>query len=387
MIKRVIGKAKRLAAPFITTNKKGKLENISIPFDNYDRIVVMETTFGWDSIMKQTPQQLALHFDRDTLVLYHSAKEEYKNAEKYIRIKENLYVLNLDLYRKFIIKKVSQYSEKYLAVFSTDPLSMEIVATYADFGFKIIFEYVDDLNPALCSGPVFGKLKKKFDYMLQTKAHTVCTATRLYESVKDKVPSILVTNGCDYEHFKAQDYPLPEDMKPLKGKRIVGYYGALASWMDYELLKKLSEDGSFEIVLLGVSYDGTLEKSGIAALEHIYCLGKKSYEELPHYAANFDVCIIPFLCNEITMATSPVKLFEYMAAEKPIVTTNLPECKKYKSVITAEDHLEFLSAVKDCLENTGDEKRALLRSEALENTWDMKCCTILDFMKGGPCHD
>lgn len=380
MIKRAIGKAKRLAAPYVTADKKGKFAGIGIPFDSFRRIVVMETTFGWESIMKQTPQQLALHFGSDTLVLYHSAKDSYGNKEKYFKAKDNLYILNLDLYRKYLFEKTKAYNEKYLMVFSTDPLPLSRVKTYVKNDFCIIHEYVDDLNPSLCSGPVFGRLKKKFEYMVENGVRTVCTASRLYEGIKDSVPAALITNGCDYEHFKAAYYPVPDDMKFSSGKPVVGYYGAMASWMDYSLLEKLAECGKYEVVLIGVSYDGTLEKSGILSNDSIHFLGKKSYGDLPGYSSNFDVCIIPFLCNDITKSTSPVKLFEYMAAEKPIVTTDLPECRKYKSVSVAENHNSFLTLVEDAANNTNDEKRAKLRREALENTWDCKCRAILDFM-------
>ncbi len=59
-----------------------------------------------------------------------------------------------------------------------------------------------------------------------------------------------------------------------------------------------------------------------------------------------DVMIIPFVLNEITSSTSPVKLFEYMAMKKPIVTTDMLECRKYKSVLIGKNYEDFIKKIR-----------------------------------------
>jgi len=54
---------------------------------------------------------------------------------------------------------------------------------------------------------------------------------------------------------------------------------------------------------------------------------------LKYYLRRFDVATIPFQVNRVTNSTSPVKLFEYMAGGKPIVTTDMKECRKFQSVL------------------------------------------------------
>lgn len=380
MIKRALNKAKRLIAPYITFNKKERFEKAAIPFEDCQRLIVIETTFGWDGIMRQRPQQIASCYPKGTLVLYHSAKDSYGNKDSIKKIKDGLYVLNLDLYRDILTDATRNIKKRFLTVYSTDPVSMNVVKKYETAGFRLIYEYVDDLDPTLSGKRVFKKLRKKHCHMMDNKVLTVCTATRLYDNVKDLTHALLVTNGCDYEHFKVREHSCPSDMIIGSNKPVLGYYGAVASWMDFDILKKLAESGKYEIVLLGVDYDGSFGKSGISNCENISFLGRKSYDELPSYAAYFDVCMIPFLKNSITKATSPVKLFEYMAAEKPIVTTDLDECLKYESVICASGADEFLKAVERAYAlRDNAEYKALLRKEATENSWDKKCKMIIEF--------
>jgi len=380
MFKRIINKIKRTVVPYVTFNKNEKFSSLGIDFTSYKNVIVLETTFGWEGIMMQRPQQIAASFGEDTLVFYHSAKDKYANAPHCNKITDNLYVLNLDVYRDSLIKTSAVCKNRYIIVYSTDPTPITTVEKYTANGYKPLYEYVDDLSPELSSPRVYKKLLAKYDYMLRNKVLTVCTATKLLGNISGKTKATLITNGCDYEHFKAAEYPLPADMSFSSQKPIIGYYGAVAEWMDYELLEKIAKTDKYEIVLLGISYDGSFERSGLDKYENIHFLGKKAYDILPSYAAHFDVCMIPFVISDLTASTSPVKLFEYMAAEKPIVTTDLAECKKYKSVMCAKNHDDFIALLEEALSlSTDAEHKSKLKEEALANTWESKCKDILNF--------
>ena len=134
-------------------------------------------------------------------------------------------------------------------------------------------------------------------------------------------------------------------------------------------------------MLIGIKYDETLDKSDILKLDNVHYLGKVAYDELPAYSSFFDVSIIPFIINDITLSTSPVKVFEYMASEKPIVTTDLPECRKYKSILTSKDHQEFINNLDKAIKLIEDEKYMdTLRDDALNNTWESKCNEMISFV-------
>ena len=144
-----------------------------------------------------------------------------------------------------------------------------------------------------------------------------------------------------------------------KGQPVIGYYGALAKWFDYDLLKKIDQENKYQVVLFGIKYDDSYDKSGADQWKNVHFCGSRPYEILQNYAARMDVLTIPFLINDITKATSPFKLFEYMALNK-----------------------EFLEQLdKAILLKTDETYKALLDKEALENTWEEKARTILEQLK------
>ena len=135
---------------------------------------------------------------------------------------------------------------------------------------------------------------------------------------------------------------------------------------------------NYDIVLIGPNYDGSIGEHNIKRFKNLHVLGPKNYTDLPSYLYYFDVAIIPFKINKITQSTSPIKLFEYMAGGKPIVTTALHECKKYKSVLWAKEYEEFVSQIDRALLLKQDHYcQSILKQEALANTWDTRVESIV----------
>lgn len=115
--------------------------------------------------------------------------------------------------------------------------------------------------------------------------------------------------------------------------------------------------------------------------KNIFFLGPIDYKVLKNYAAKCDVLTIPFKINNITKATNPVKLFEYMALHKPIVTTDMNECRKYKSVLIGSDHNDFLAKLENALTlSNNSDYLNLLDSEAKENDWSEKAARIIELI-------
>ncbi len=353
-----------------------------IDFLSFSKIILFESNFGWNKIMKQRPQQIAENLPKSTLMIYHSSEDEdFDNKEKIKKVKNNLYIIDLGLYINKIYENLANYKDKYLMIYSTDYMPLSKIKFYKENGFKIIYEYVDDIDEKLCGKNIYKELLNRHNKLIQDeKTLITCTADKLYKeaiknSISDKNIS-LITNGVDYNFFKNDSLPIPNDLKKIKKeyKYVIGYYGALASWFDYELIEKLSKNKNYAIVLIGADYDFTLEKSNVLKNKNVFYLGRKKYEELPAYGKNFDVCTIPFVINDITLSTSPVKVFEYMALEKPIVTTDLPECRKYESVIIAKNHEEFIDKIEFACNKLllNEEYKEVLRKEAKENDWSIK---------------
>lgn len=367
-----------------TKSKTQKLFDDLININEFDTIIVFENNFGWNKIMKQRPQQIAEHIPQKTLMFYHSdVDNEYNTKQRITKLKDNIILLDLGYYRTEMFEFLANHYNKYLMVYSTDYIPYERIKMYEEYGYELIYEYVDDINRELSGEEMYNILTERHTMILKDNPNIICTATKLYDQIEKKDNCILISNGGDYEHFKSNEHSIPNELLELKNKHkyLVCYYGALASWFDYALIKKIATDEEIGIILIGQDYDSTLEKSGILEHKNIYYLGKKNYEDLPKYGHNIDTFMIPFVINEITNSTSPVKLFEYMAMGKPIVTTNLPECRKYESVLCSKDEEEFIKNIYKSFELSDNKKYLkLLEQEAKENTWDSKAKEMINFI-------
>jgi glycosyltransferase involved in cell wall biosynthesis len=231
-------------------------------------------------------------------------------------------------------------------------------------------------------------------HLVKTADLCVATATKLFEEMKAQRPdALLCPNGADYPFFSsARDrscLPAPSDLRQLveTGRPIVGYHGALARWFDYELLWRVSRARpQWQFVLIGPDYDSSLLPSGVTALPNVYWLGSRAYSTLNAYLAYFDVAMIPFKLNQITASTSPIKLFEYMAAGKPVVSTALPECARYPVVLVAKGQEAFVAQLGQALHLRDDPGYLrLLDRTARENSWERRAKQVIAALESASC--
>lgn len=363
---------------------------------NYDAIVLFHTNFGWNIEMKQRPQHIAKSLaSKNVLYLYKSDIIQDKDVFSLKQEGENLYLLNLGNWAMSeaffeIISKIN--IPKFVHVYATclHGVGYEVIKKYIQIGFKVIYDFVDEFSEHLSGVPVTESILNAHRMLLENKENVlvISTAEKLQEVVNEirgEKNSILAPNGVNLEDFKIETKEIPEKLKPVlaKGKPIIGYFGALARWFDYELIEKLAKDRpQYEIVLLGIKYDGSYEKSNLNSLGNVNYMGTVEHSQLINYARYFNVSTIPFKVNDITEATSPVKLFEYMAIGKPIVTTNLRECRKYKSCKIGKNHDEFINYIDDAINYLSMDKEynELILKESQENTWDNRAEKIKDAM-------
>ncbi|MFZ0219282.1 MAG: glycosyltransferase [Candidatus Aquirickettsiella sp.] len=180
------------------------------------------------------------------------------------------------------------------------------------------------------------------------------------------------TNGC-----KPIDFP-------CYAHKTIGYYGALAEWVDYSLLDKLCLGfPNSQLLLIGPCRETYPEYKQLTTLvekhNNLFYLGLKKYTELVNYAHYFDVGIIPHVAKHtVTQASSQVKLYEYMHVGIPIVTSDIPDCRQYQSAQIAKSHDEFLALVHRSLNmQKEDPYFKMMKKEAEENTWQVRASCVL----------
>lgn len=384
---------------FIENKKVEKLLDNVINSNSYDRIILWRSNFGWDVPLFQRPQHISLNLSKQNCLVFYEITFFTDRVKSVKQANDNLVLINLEnsrvranLYNKLLKAK----KPKFVQIYSTDwNMKLDEMKEYIKNGFKIIYEYIDEINPILSgTKEIPENIKEKYNYMLQdTKnVYVVVTADKLKEDILSKRGDknlVFACNGVDYEHYKNIDteFKFDDDFNKilLENKPIIGYYGAMAVWFDYDLIKELAlKRPNYNIVLIGTKYDDSLEKSKLEEIENIHFLGTRNYKVLKNYANCFNVCTVPFLINDITKATSPLKIFEYMALEKPIVTTAMDECKKYKSIYIANSKDEFITLIDEALKLSKDNNKdyfETLEKEAIENSWANKVKSIVEFLK------
>ena len=340
-------------------------------------IIVFPPTIDWHMPLYQRPQQLARAYTRKDgiAVIYITQNIRHDHVAVAEKIQDNLWIISENY-----AKKLPELTQGAKSV--TLSISWTLNKHYLDTvkPDRVIYEYIDELEIFGGYGPEMEEDHLRF---LKEADVTVCTATKLYNQAAHLATNpILSPNAGDYEFFaKTDSYeinPLIRDIiKPYKC--VIGYYGALASWFDYELVKTVAGmHPEWLFLLVGVDYDGTIHKNGLEAFENIVYIPPQPYTDLPTFLKAFDVASIPFVINEITLSTSPVKLFEYMAGGKPIIASKMPECLKYESVRTYASAEEFCQIIETYQKMERDDAYwDVLKKDALDNTWDARTDEIL----------
>lgn len=355
----------------------------------YKYIFVFYPYTEWALPIFQRPQQIALELaDRgDVLYFFCTANYVYDNVDVYEKIKDNLYITTEF---KFLTEQIKT-NKRIIHLYSTDIVSKkDIIDEAIERGDKVLYEYIDEISEDITQSVPEDFIEKHNYVMKNEECYVVTTADKLYNDAKKyrNKNYILATNGVKLEDFIINNKKtIPEEIKELKGKydKLVGYYGALAKWFDYELVDKVAKKyPNYAVVLIGIEYDDSLRKSKLLDNNNVHYLGKVDYKELINYSSELDLLTIPFLINEITESTSPVKLFEYMATEKPILTTAMKECMKYKSVNIGHSHEEFIAKIPKVIDLINDkEYKKLLIKEAEDNTWKQKADDIVKLISKG----
>jgi glycosyltransferase involved in cell wall biosynthesis len=152
-------------------------------------------------------------------------------------------------------------------------------------------------------------------------------------------------------------------------KPVIGFFGLLADWVDLDIIAALARARpQWSFVLVGKTQTDLRPVHGVP---NVHLVGQRPYSELPRYCRGFDVGLIPFRMNELTLRVNPLKLREYLAAGLPVVSTPLPEVVRYQGVVHIATHTEgFLQEIEAAIhERTSARDRdrvELMRSEGWE---------------------
>ena len=228
---------------------------------------------------------------------------------------------------------------------------------------------------------VDGNVVKVYDRKLKTSADlTVFVNRTLFDQEASQCKkAVCLDHGVDVEMFtSASDSPhIPEDISTIS-KPIVGFFGGLADHTcDFALLERIADllpEMSF--VLVG---EASVDCTHLLTRQNVFMLGQKPYEQIPDYGKCFDVAIMPWRQNRWIEACNPIKLKEYLALGKPVVSTPYPELANYLDVVyEARSPEEFADCISRAYSENSPERAAERVAKIASASWDSKAEAVLD---------
>jgi glycosyltransferase involved in cell wall biosynthesis len=244
----------------------------------------------------------------------------------------------------------------------------------------VVYDVLDDLaiyDPDERDLPEHRRVRAHHPEVLATAAVALASSSVLAERHRPQRPDLLlVENGVDLAAFQTP-HPRPADLPA--GRPLIGYHGALARWLDVGLLSEVAtKRPDWEFVLVGPVLDEAragVERLG--RLGNVHLLGSRASDEVPAYVRAFDAAVIPFVVDDLTAGVSPLKMFESLAADVPVVATPLPACRDVGGVRVAATAAEMVAAITEALDAAPREREAR-RSAAEAAAWPRRVAPLLE---------
>jgi glycosyltransferase involved in cell wall biosynthesis len=159
----------------------------------------------------------------------------------------------------------------------------------------------------------------------------------------------------------------------------IGIMGTFDGRIDVNLLQNLViSHPDWQFVLIGQIRPGRTRLEKIFHYPNVHYLGARPQRELPVLLNGMDVFLIAYQLNELTEFISPLKLFEYLAIGKPIVSVPLPEVLPLSSYVYIANPDEFSTRIEQALESDSSSLQHARREEAKKHTWDIRVQTMVE---------
>ena len=185
-----------------------------------------------------------------------------------------------------------------------------------------------------------------------------------------------IPSGADVEHFaKALDpATLVHPAIATIPHPIAGYVGNINNKLDIPLLAAVAARlPDWQFVFIGQPYPQVVDLRPLQKLPNVHFLGRFPFAEIPALVKGMDVCLLPYADTEFARYRSPLKLYEYLAAGKPIVSTNHPEVQEFAQwVKIASTPDEFATAVVQALEEDSPEKQCCRIRLSQQHSWNRR---------------
>ncbi len=237
-------------------------------------------------------------------------------------------------------------------------------------------KYIFYLRDFLTVQPYFKKHGTRLEQKIMQKSDLVVANSaylaRYASEWNDK--SFDIGQGCDYENFIFDNFPVPQKMANIPHP-IIGYCGAITEMrLDVTVIEHIAKSfPDCSVVMVGPP-DELFKKSYLEKYKNIYFLGRIEPEEVPTYIFQFDICINPQALNPMTVGNYPRKIDEYLAMGKPVVATVTEAMEMFGDYVflckTKEDYADKIRFILTNKLFQNKEEKERRRSFALTHSWE-----------------
>ncbi len=258
----------------------------------------------------------------------------------------------------------------------------------------VIYHIVDEYAGYSGVSDAWRPVVQRMEQQLARRADLVfVTSPTLYERKRTfNEKTYLVPNAVDYDTFAAaaegETLP-PADMVTVPSP-IAGYVGAINDKLDLALLGRIahrceqrhdSQGQGWSLVLVGpitiTDEEAQRALEDLRSQPHVHFLGRIDVQDVPQHVAACDVCLLPYRINEWTQNIDSLKLYEYLACGKPIVSTDLPAAQRFSALVRiATNEEEFLASMDAALKGDSPELRTKRREVAAQHTWEHRVAAL-----------
>lgn len=309
------------------------------PFDEYPRLVVIST--------EPTP---IINFLPESFV--------YNWAERYA---------NWQVWQT-INRVLEQYLvTSFIYINSFDP-TFSRVNTHLEMALKV-YHCVDNIAGERYIARHGVRREKEFAQNADVVISTSPALAQKFNTTTTR--SVCVPNAADFNLFNKPSLSEPEEFNRIGHPRIL-YMGNIGLRLDYNNLEWLAKTyPDLQLVFVGPKDAREFKGEGLEKCPNVWFLGAKPYERLNDYVCAADVCLIPFEPNDLTKYIYPLKINEYLATGKPVVSSRFADLSDFESVIYSYSSKEELyNAIKCALEEDNPQKASERKQVASQNTWE-----------------
>jgi glycosyltransferase involved in cell wall biosynthesis len=260
------------------------------------------------------------------------------------------------------------------------PLWIEVARMLrSEFGFPIVYDCHDLLEgfKSISNDIIAAELEmmRMSDMVVFSSEWLLEHTVAMYPELRRK--SIIIRNAVDLTRFGSMPEMTPSQKHP-ESQRTIGYAGALDFWFDVEAVELAARrHPEWRFVLLGRIES---ERTGsLARLPNVIFPGEIAHANLHSHMVKFDAAIIPFLKIPLTLATNPIKVYEYFSCGLPVVTSRLPEMELFGDLLyLANDPEEFVEKLEMALAERDPDLRVRRRALAERESWENRCTVLRD---------